>query len=76
MKEFIRLTNIAFDVNCNLLPVFLFDEIQKLCRSTTVESTFTKGETSQMHSQLSWLLTQLAGKLKLFVYVPEQFVEG
>jgi hypothetical protein len=64
MMEYIRLTNIAFGIDEITPPVFLLDEIQKLCRPTNVESSFSRDGTSQMHSQLSLLLTQLAGKLK------------
>jgi hypothetical protein len=64
IDEYIRLTNIAFGLADNTPPVFLLDEIQKLCRPTNVESSFSRDEKSQKHSQLSLLLTQLAGKLK------------
>jgi ribosomal protein S26 len=64
MTEYIRLTKIAFGTTHDTPPVFLLDEIQKLCRPTNVESSFKQDGTSQMHSQLSLLLTQLAGKLK------------
>jgi hypothetical protein len=33
--EYIRLTNLAFGVNCSVLPVFLFDEVQVLCKETS-----------------------------------------
>ena len=42
---------------------FLIDEIQKLCCPTNVGSSYSDG-TLQKHSQLSLLLTQLAGQLK------------
>jgi hypothetical protein len=64
IDEYIRLTNMAFGTTCDAPPVFLLDEIQTLCRPTHVASSFNKDGTSQMHSQLSLLLTQLAGKLK------------
>jgi len=64
MKEYIRLTNIAFGTKNDAPPVFLLDEIQKLCDPTNVKSVWKIGGTSQMHSQLSLLLTQLAGNLK------------
>jgi hypothetical protein len=63
MMEYIRLTNIAFGTECDAPPVFLLDEIQILCNLTEVQSSFDLGS-PQMHSQLSLLLTQLAGKLK------------
>ena len=34
IDEYIRLTNIAFNVDCGSLPVFLLDEIQELCVPT------------------------------------------
>lgn len=64
IDEYIRLTNIAFRTACDAPPVFLLDEIQKLCRPTTVESSFNSDGISQMHSQLSLLLTELAGERK------------
>ena len=64
VDEYIRLTNIAFGTTHEAPPVFLLDEIQKLCRPTIVESSFSKDGISQKHSQLSLLLTQLAGKRK------------
>jgi hypothetical protein len=64
MDEYIRLTNIAFGVNCMSPPVFLLDEIQGLCKPTTIQSML-KGNGNQVnHSFLSFLLTQLAGKHK------------
>jgi hypothetical protein len=62
MQEYIRLTNIAFKANNNapISPlVFLLDEIQLLCIPTSVASRYSK-----VHSRLSLLLTQLAGKIK------------
>jgi hypothetical protein len=64
IDEYIRLTNIAFGTTHNTPPVFLLDEIQKLCRPTNVESLFESDGKSKKHSQLSLLLTQLVGKLK------------
>jgi len=61
MREYIRLTNIAFGTTDDTPPVFLLDEIQKLCRATTVESSFENSSGPQMHTQLSLLLSQLVG---------------
>ena len=55
--EYIRLTNIAFAVDCPVPPVFLLDEIQILLPKTTVRSDYDE----HRHSHLSLLLTQLAG---------------
>jgi hypothetical protein len=63
MDEYIRLTNLAFGVNCSSPPVFLLDEIQGLLQQTTVKSKF-KDDQVVYHSFLSLLLTQLAGKYK------------
>ena len=63
MEEYMRLTNIAFGVECRAPPVFLLDEIQGLCIPTTVRSKF-ETNTIIYHSFLSLLLTQLAGKHK------------
>ncbi len=64
IEEYIRLTNIAFGIEDSTPPVFLLDEIQKLCCPSNVISSFSRDGTSQMHSQLSLLLTQLAGKFQ------------
>lgn len=63
IDEYIRLSNFAFKVNCMAPPVFLLDEIQGLCKPTTIQSMFKMNETIY-HSFLSLLLTQLAGKHK------------
>ena len=63
MDEYIRLTDLAFGVNCSSPPVFLLDEIQGLLKPTTVQSMFKDGQVVY-HSFLSLLLTQLAGKYK------------
>ena len=63
MDEYIRLTNIAYGVNCMSPPVFLLDEIQVLLKPTTVQSMF-KDDQVVYQSFLSFLLTQLAGKHK------------
>jgi hypothetical protein len=63
MDEHIRLTNLAFGVNCSSPPIFLLDEIQGLLQQTTVKSKF-KDDQVVYHSFLSLLLTQLAGKYK------------
>ena len=63
IEEYIRLTNIAFHVDCDSPPVFLLDEIQGLCKPTTVQSKFQENQIIY-HSFLSLLLTQLAGKHK------------
>lgn len=63
IDEYIRLTNIAFKVDCVAPPVFLLDEIQGLCKPTTIQSRFQMNEITN-HSFLSLLLTQLAGKHK------------
>jgi hypothetical protein len=64
MMEYIRLTNIAFGTTCDAPPVFLLDEIQLLCNSTQVLSSLLSNGLSEMHTELSLLLIQLAGKLK------------
>ena len=65
IDEYIRLTNIAFNVNIMTPPVFLLDGIQLLCKPTTIESKFTILENTPVyHSFLSFLLIQLAGKHK------------
>ena len=58
--EYIRLTNIAFSVNCATPPVFLLDEIQLLCSSTTTRSGFD----DEYHTIFSLLLSKLAGTHK------------
>ena len=58
IKEYMRLTDIAFGVKCSTPPVFLLDEIQKLCTETNIQSTYD----GSVHTLLSLLLTQLAGK--------------
>ena len=63
INEYIRLTNIAFNVDCKSPPVFLLDEVQGLCKPTKVQSKF-QGNQIIYHSYLSLLLTQLAGKHK------------
>ena len=63
MDEYIRLTNIAFGVECTAPPVFLLDEIQGLCYPTTVRSRF-KENRDVYHTFLSLLITQLAGNHK------------
>ncbi|KAJ3375591.1 hypothetical protein HDU92_000682, partial [Lobulomyces angularis] len=61
--EYIRLTNLAFGINSNVAPVFLLDEIQTLAfTSTRVVSTISSKGVSTYHTQLTLLLTQLAGK--------------
>ena len=63
MEEYIRLTNIAFGTANDAPPVFLLDEVQFLRNTTDIISGF--GEVKpNMHTRLSLLLTQLAGKLK------------
>jgi hypothetical protein len=64
MTEYIRLTNIAFKTQSDSPPVFLLDEIQGLCKTTKVQSTFNANNVIVCHSFLSLLLTQLAGKHK------------
>jgi hypothetical protein len=66
IDEYIRLTNIAFAVDerteCfKTPPVFLLDEIQSICIETNVVST-RNVDGVKMHTWLSLLLTQLAGK--------------
>jgi hypothetical protein len=63
MKEYIRLTMIAFKTDSQAPPVFLLDEIQSLCRPTSLLSTLDSSG-AQMHSFLSLLLSQLARKIK------------
>ena len=58
--EYIRLTNIAFGVECSSPPVFLLDEIQELCVDTNEPSK----SSTQFHTLLSFLLAQLAGLYK------------
>lgn len=64
MDEYIRLTNAAFGVNCDTPPVFLLDEIQGLCKPTSVQSKLEEDGNIVYHSYLTLLLTQLAGKHK------------
>ncbi len=61
MDEYIRLTNIAFGKNYMFPPVFLLDEIQRLCVSTEIISSYAP-DGPKNHSLLSLLLTELAGK--------------
>ena len=63
INEYIRLTNIAFNGICQSPPVFLLDEIQGLCKPTTVQSKLQENQIIY-HTFLSLLLTQLAGKHK------------
>jgi hypothetical protein len=63
MKEYIRLTNIAFGVNCSSPPVFLLDEVQVLSTPTTMLSKI-RVDISYYHTFLSMLLFQLAGQHK------------
>ncbi|KAI9314000.1 hypothetical protein BDR26DRAFT_887438 [Obelidium mucronatum] len=69
MLEYVRLTNLAFNIRSHALPVFCLDEIQSLASLTTdimskpVESdnhTSAAKKSKIYHSQLSLLLTQLA----------------
>jgi hypothetical protein len=53
ISEYIRLTNIAFDADSKTPPVFLLDEIQVLCKDTTVKSNFKGNEVTAHHSYLS-----------------------
>ena len=67
MDEYIRLTNIAFSVpshtnRSKAPPVFLLDEIQTICHSTSIRSKRNSDGSDKMHTFLSLLLTQLAGK--------------
>jgi hypothetical protein len=63
MDEYIRLTNIAFGVECDAPPVFLLDEIQSLCKPTSIQSKLRNDDNGIVcHSFLSLLLTQLAGR--------------
>jgi hypothetical protein len=64
IDEYIRLTNIAFGTTHDAPPVFLLDGIHRLTSETNVQSSFKEDGTPQMHSPLSLLLTQLAGKFK------------
>jgi hypothetical protein len=63
IEKYVKLTSIAFGVNCSSPPAFFLDEIQKLRKPTTVKSKFTDNQVV-CHSYLSLLLTQLAGKHK------------
>ena len=63
IKEYIRLINIAFKVNCDSPPTFLLDNIQHLCKPTTIESKYEFGELT-FHSFLSLLLLQMSTKFK------------
>ena len=58
--EYIRLTNIAFSVSCATPPVFLLDEVQLLCDSTTTRS----GCDGRYFTIFSLLLSKLAGTHK------------
>lgn len=59
IDEYIRLTNIAFDVNYDFPPVFLLDEVGMLAAAKT--NRISKFDGSR-HTWLSLLLTQLEGK--------------
>ena len=66
MDEYIRLTNIAFaipsTVDCfKTPPVFLLDEVQNICTPTTIRSK-QNCDSVKMHTLLSFLLTELAGR--------------
>jgi hypothetical protein len=65
MDEYIRLTNIAFSVDpashmYKTPPVFLFDEVQSLSKTTDIQSKL--GKVPQFHTLLSLLLTALSTK--------------
>ena len=64
IDEYIRLTNIAFNSNSQVPPVFLLDEIQGLSKTTNRASTYDRDNVNRYHTLLSLLLTQLAGKHK------------
>lgn len=59
IDEYIRLTNIAFGVKCEVPPVFLLDEIQIICKDAGIKST---AYSNLNHTFLSLLLSELAGK--------------
>ena len=59
IEEYIRLTNIAFNVECSTPPVFLLDDIQMVCKRSKVHSRVD----NRRSSFLSLLLTELAGKI-------------
>jgi hypothetical protein len=61
ITEYVRLTNIAFQdtqSTCPEPPVFLFDEVQVVCKETELESKFLGGGT--FHTILTIILTQLS----------------
>jgi hypothetical protein len=61
VQEYIRLTNIAFQVECMEPPVFLLDEVQELCQETTIKSkTASTKHLKVYHTFLSILFTDLA----------------
>jgi hypothetical protein len=59
IDEYVRLTNIAFGVDCDFPPVFLLDEIGILAGAKT--NKLSKYDGSR-HTRLSLLLTQLEAK--------------
>ncbi|KAI9335692.1 hypothetical protein BDR26DRAFT_936335 [Obelidium mucronatum] len=58
MKEFMRLTDLAFGVRSDAPLVFLFDEVQTLCKSTEIPSKFREKITF-FHTGLSILMVRL-----------------
>ena len=56
IMEYIRLTDIAYGVQCKAKPVFLLDEIQNLAESPTT----VRSKLNHTHTLLSYLLTQLS----------------
>jgi hypothetical protein len=60
IDEYIRLTNIAFNVDSKMPPVFLLDEVQILCKPSNVLTSPAQNEIVY-HSFLSLLLNQLSG---------------
>ena len=56
IKEYMRLTDVAFGVKCSIPPVFLLDEIQVLVKETSVLSDLD----GKKHTLFSLLLSKLA----------------
>jgi hypothetical protein len=55
MAEYMRLTNIAFKVDCHVPPVFFFDEIQEISQPTDIQSAH-----GHFHTSLSLLLKTIS----------------
>jgi hypothetical protein len=60
IEEYMRLTNLAFNRKVDVPPVFLLDEIQKLCVDTEEVSMLRIGDSLKHHTLLTLLLTRLS----------------